>query len=294
MNDIDRTTTIRVGGAARCTVPALSVRLVGSFALSRGGAPIALQGGCERLVAFLALQRRPVSRATIAGALWPDASQERAGSCLRSALDRMDDARAAIAANRLELALDAEVVVDLGEGEALARRLVRADTVTAADDMTSAAISALSEDVLPDWYDDWVTIEAEAWRQLRLHALEAMTKELLTLGHFSAAIEAARAAIAVDPLRESPHAALIRVHLAEGNQSEALSAFAAYKSLLNEELGIAPTANIENLVRAIQRHRRAGDALRPTEPSVREGPRFAPQRGARARAGRPVPPPQAS
>src|SRR5204863_6867755 len=99
-------------------------------------------------------------------------------------------------------------------------------------DMTSAAIAALSSDLLPDWYEDWVVIEAEDWRQLRLHALEALAVKLTTTGRFGDAIEAARAAIKADPLRESAYATLIRVHLAEGNQSEALDTFAFYRDLL--------------------------------------------------------------
>src|SRR5664280_310736 len=44
-------------------------------------------------------------------------------------------------------------------------------------------------------------------------------------------------AIRADPFRESGHAALIRVHLAEGNQSEALRQFATYRELIVDELG---------------------------------------------------------
>ena len=265
MNNITRTRRIGTSGPGQCTEPVFSLRLLGSFALSRGGIPVRLQQGAQRLFALLALQGRPVSRATIAGTLWPDASEEQASSCLRSALSRIDEAtRAALTDNGLELAVTAEVVVlDLSEAKALAHRVLRADSITAADDMTTAAIEALSSELLPDWYDDWATIEAEDWRRLRVHALDAMTERFAAAGQFWHATAAARAAIAVDPLRESAHAALIRVHLAQGNQSEALKVFAAYESLLNEELRIPPTAHIQDLVRDIQRHRRASDAPAP-------------------------------
>src|SRR6266700_2866149 len=32
----------------------------------------------------------------------------------------------------------------------------------------------LSADLLPDWYDDWLLLEQERFRQLRMHALEAL------------------------------------------------------------------------------------------------------------------------
>jgi DNA-binding SARP family transcriptional activator len=42
------------------------------------------------------------------------------------------------------------------------------------------------------------------------------------------------------------------VHLAEGNQSEALRAFARYREQLLDELGLEPTAALQSLVREIR------------------------------------------
>ena len=55
-------------------------------------------------------------------------------------------------------------------------------------------------------------------------------------------------AIKAEPLRESAHAALIRVHLAESNQSEALRQFERYQGLLRAALGIEPTSRLRELV----------------------------------------------
>ena len=51
-----------------------------------------------------------------------------------------------------------------------------------------------------------------------------------------------------EPLRESPRAALIRVHIAEWNPSEALGEFARYRELLMIELGVEPTGRLRALV----------------------------------------------
>jgi SARP family transcriptional regulator, regulator of embCAB operon len=88
-----------------------------------------------------------------------------------------------------------------------------------------AAVPVLSADLLPDWYDDWVLLEAEDWRQLRLHALEALAGRLIALGCWGEAANAAGAAVRAEPLRESARAALIQAHLAVGNQSEAVREF---------------------------------------------------------------------
>jgi DNA-binding SARP family transcriptional activator len=116
------------------------------------------------------------------------------------------------------------------------------------DGIARATISQLSFDLLPGWRDEWVMPEAEAWRQLRLHALEALTDRLSAQHRFSDATTAAMAAIKAEPLRESAHAALIRVHLAENNQSEALRQFGRYEDMLRTALGIEPTSRLRELV----------------------------------------------
>src|SRR5437867_4028183 len=68
----------------------------------------------------------------------------------------------------------------------------------------------LHEDLLPDWYDDWVALERERLRQLRVHALEQLCDRLLVAERFGEATEAALAASRTEPLRESPQRLLIR------------------------------------------------------------------------------------
>ena len=246
--------TVRVPRSPDGATRELELSLMGAFQLSEGAVPVVLPGGSQRLLAFLALHERPVARAAAAGALWPDVSETQAHANLRSAIWRLDKiTREAMRVDVLELELADSVAVDLQESKALAQRLLIVDTAPSDADMSSAAIAALSSDLLPDWYEDWAVIQAEDWRQLRLHALEALATQLTAVGRFGDAIAAARAAIQADPLRESAHATLIRAHLAEGNQSEALEAFARYRALLQKELGLEPTPRLLALVSNLRR-----------------------------------------
>ena len=231
----------------------LRVSLLGGFRVLRGSVQLSeLPLGSQRLLAFLALRDRAVTRGAVADALWPEASEEHGQSSLRSALSRLRKvAREGVLVTPLELCIGAGVSSDLRDTRALAHRLLVRGVTPQEADLVAASIADLSLDLLPGWYDDWVVVEAEDWRQLRLHALEVMTEQLLAAGRPSDAIAAARAAIRVDPLRESAHAGLIRVHLAEGNQSEALAAYDDYSAVLRGELGIAPTERLTELVRAI-------------------------------------------
>jgi DNA-binding SARP family transcriptional activator len=144
--------------------------------------------------------------------------------------------------------LSADVTVDFWESRTLAHWLLNPSRASSSADPGSEAIPALSAELLPDWYDDWVLVEAEDWRQLRLHALEALAESLTAEQQYGDAAEAALTAVRAEPLRESPRAALIRLHIAEGNLSEALREFARYEELLKLELGVEPTERLRALV----------------------------------------------
>jgi SARP family transcriptional regulator, regulator of embCAB operon len=225
------------------------VLLVGGFQLVEGDAHVALAEGSQRLLALLALRGQPVKRLLLAGTLWPDATENRAYASLRSALSRLYGVvRDAVEVNPSDLRLASSVRVDLRESQALAHRLLDVVDQPLEADLSGAAITALSGELLPDWYDDWVLLEAEDWRQLRLHALEVLAGLLTAAGRYGDAAAAALAAVRADPLRESAHAALIKVHLAEHNQSEALREFKRYYDLLRAELDLEPTAQLQRLV----------------------------------------------
>lgn len=231
----------------------IQLSVLGSFDLQRNGGEAllpALTGEAQRLLALLALRDRRVSRTSIAGTLWPDASEKHAHASLRSALSRLSAlGQDAVAITDADLELSPVVSVDLHDARRLAHGLLGPSSAeTLAVDVGTEAIQVLSLDCLPDWYDDWVLIEAEEWRQLRLHALAAFAIVLSEAQRFGDAIGAALAAIRADPLRESAWATLIRVHLAEGNQSEAFRAFEQYRQLVGRELNVEPTPSLRALL----------------------------------------------
>jgi DNA-binding SARP family transcriptional activator len=228
--------------------PHLRLSLLEGFKLEDDGPSIILPEGSQRLLAFLALKGRSVRRHVVAGTLWPVATQDHASSSLRSALARLQTgARAAVKATAHEIGLSHEVTVDLWDSRELAHRLLAPEGSISATP-GAEAIPALSEELLPDWHDEWVLVEAEDWRQLRLHSLEALAERLTARRQYGDGAAAALAAVRAEPLRESPRAALIGVHIAEGNPSEAVREFARYGELLRLELGMEPTERLRALV----------------------------------------------
>lgn len=222
--------------------------LLGRFELAAGVEPVALAPASQRLLAYVALAGRAVRRDLAAGALWPAVLEHHAHGSLRAALARLA-ARApgVLRADGPDVSLVAGVGVDLQDAQVIARGLL-ADAGAVGPDGAAAAIGGLSVELLPGWYEDWALIEAENWRQLRLHALEAVAGLLAGAGRFGEAVAAAQAAVDADPLRESPHGALIAVHLREGNQSEALREFERYRLRLDAVLGLEPTPRLRALL----------------------------------------------
>jgi DNA-binding SARP family transcriptional activator len=225
----------------------ISLQLLQGFAVSVGPRPVSLISSAQRLLAFLALQERQVARAQVAAALWPQATAARANASLRSALWRAQrPCGSVIETSGTTLALAHDVVVDVRTATAQARRLLDGGPIDPHSELLSLR-PYLSADVLPDWYDDWVIIEREQYHQLRLHALESLCERLTTVGRVGEAVDAGLAAIRAEPLRESAHRVLIEAHLAAGNRWEALRQFHRCRALLDQELGLEPSATLIRL-----------------------------------------------
>jgi DNA-binding SARP family transcriptional activator len=230
--------------------PVYEVSLLGGFVFSVDGDALSgLSADSERLVAFLALHDRAQTRHQMASTLWPESSDEQAGASLRSAVSRLQGpARQALKVTTRELGMAEGVVVDVHRSQSLAHRLLDREPPPSKEDIGRDAVAALSDDLLPGWYDDWVVLAAENWRQLRVQALEAVASRLTAIGRLAEAAGAALAAVRAEPLREAARAALIRVHLAERNPAGAIGEFERYRELLQAELGLEPTARLRRLL----------------------------------------------
>jgi DNA-binding SARP family transcriptional activator len=258
--------------------------LLGEFTLRVKEGPIVVRRAQQRLLAFLAVSRRPVSRGALSQRLWEAVDDRRGSSALRSNLWRLPRPTGVplVTTNGTHVALSDAVVVDLWTREHIAKLLRRprpgadvqgpqgghggqgAHGEGAAPPATPVVEDAgdpgvfgeelaeshamWTEDLLPEWSEDWLMVEQESYRQLRLHALENLSEQLRGIGQYAPALTAALAAVHADPLRESAHRQVIAVHLEEGNSAEALRQFHAYRRRLAHELGLPPSPAIRGLV----------------------------------------------
>lgn len=222
------------------------VGLLGGFTVISNGRRAALPSAVQRVLALLALQGRTLSRAHAAGLLWPDKPDSRALANLRSALWRAEDELdGLLVCDDRTLALADRVVIDVDEFER--RCLGAVDPAAAIDDLAAFAHTAMT-DLLPGWYDDWITFERERLRQVHLYGLEAMTAALRRSGRSAEAVIVGLAAVARDPLRESAHRLVIEAHLDLGNVAEARRQYGLCRGYLREHLGVEPSPSLGELL----------------------------------------------
>lgn len=166
---------------------------------------------------------------------------------MRSALWRLNgDRLRLLAADRHTLVLHKDVLVDVHLVTEWPSCLV-AGTATAVD-MVVPPLVVDAFELLPGWLDDWVLLERECLRQRVLHALEALSRSHSRARCHAQAVDAAMAAVAVEPLRESAQRTLMEAHLAEGNCVEARRCYEAYRELAYRELGVEPSSDLRAVV----------------------------------------------
>ncbi len=235
---------------ATCDDSPLRLTLIGDFSMAHDGARIAMPPIAQRVVAFLSLRSHPVRRSYVSGTLWPDAPEQRAAACLRSALCRVPTGGGLplVGASHSHVWLSTAVTVDLRTAMALATdvidgRYVGSDLVDLA-----RAVCADFEDLLIGWYDDWVIFERERFRQLRLHALDRLGEDLLEQGRYFDALHVGLVAASAEPLHESAQRLIVRTHLAEGNVAAAVRAYTTYARQLERELRVSPSQAMAELI----------------------------------------------
>lgn len=227
----------------------LDLALLKGFDLTHRGRRVSLPLSAQRLMAFLALNERPLLRVYVAGTLWTDSSEEHSSGSLRSALWRLQrPGHKLVELQGDHLCLTEHVHVDVRLVEVVARRLISSSQAVSADDLH---LLASGGELLPGWYDDWILVERERLRQLRLHALETMCVQFTQQERWSEAILAGLAAVEGEPLRESAHRTLIQAYLAEGNCAEAVRQYRFCETVLHRELGIQPSSSVTRLVEAL-------------------------------------------
>lgn len=226
----------------RQSSPETQLQLLGCFRMttSEGSARLPMQA--QRVLAYLAVSGSEIDRQDLSGRLWPYTGQSRAQGNLRTALWRIrQEAPDVLLGEGSAVALGGSVSVDY-------RSLLDPVNDLSQERPIDELLSQLRHDLLPGWDEEWLTIERERTRQLRMRRLESLSRECVMAGEIGKALSAAYAAIEVEPLRESAHLALVEAHLADGNRAEAVGQIRRMAAMFEDELGVGPSTAFQQHV----------------------------------------------
>jgi DNA-binding SARP family transcriptional activator len=256
-----------------CGAP-LRIQLCGRLAIERGPAVVgedalpARQG--RRLWAFLVLHRRqPAGRGDVAAAIWGEAMPDAWDDALSVLVSRLRRSLHPIVGHcpepaikggegRYQLALPPGSAVDLERAMAAlhqAEGLMRQAAWGAVVAEAQVAIEIAARGFLNGEGGEWVEGQRRLLAEARVHALECTVVAELARGHAALAEREAEQLVALAPLREAGHRLLMQALAAGGNPGQAVLAYDRCRRLLREQVGVAPSVEMEQLYRQLTRRR---------------------------------------
>jgi DNA-binding SARP family transcriptional activator len=201
------------------------------------------------LLAFLALPPgRAHPRDKLVALLWDDLPRAQGRTRLRQAilairrsLGRAADAALAIEGDTIALR-DEAVAVDAVDFQRLARAtdgaaLERAAALYSGDLLAGLPVREAS-------FEEWLGVERRRLAELAIQTLTRLLAVRRGAGKLEAAVEVAQRLLALDPLQEPAHRALIELYQRLGRRSDALRQYQTCLDVLARELGAEPGPDI--------------------------------------------------
>ena len=233
------------------------------------------------LLAYLAVSGEVQRRDTLATLLWPDLSQSQARASLTRHLSegRKIIGQDSLITDRETVELASAVWVDVDRFRQLIER--SSSSPDSLDSLTEA-VSLYRDDFLtgftlpecPD-YDEWQFFQTEGLRQQLALTLEHLINLHIDQANFEVAIPYARRWLVLDPLHEPAHQQLMQLYAWRGQWAAAMRQYETCLRLLEEELGVPPTAETEQLYQAVKAKQLTTPVLQ-AEPRKMAGNKLAP------------------
>jgi predicted ATPase/DNA-binding SARP family transcriptional activator/class 3 adenylate cyclase len=245
---------------ARCRI-----QLLGGLRVQQGGREITRfrtqkTGAMLGYLAFYHDRAHP--RDVLIEHFWPEDDLDLARLKLRLALNSLRrqleppgiPAGTILAATRSSVQLNPlATTTDVAAFEAALDEVTRAGKEVERAQRLTQAIERYRGELLPGYYEDWITQERERLAGAYFGAMGQLLASLEQSREFPRALDYARRMVAADPLREESYCTLIRLLIAAGQPDGALRQYAKLEQLLDQEMGTKPSAEIRDLVRPLER-----------------------------------------
>jgi predicted ATPase/DNA-binding SARP family transcriptional activator len=226
----------------------LVVKLLGQFSVLLNDQPIEIPSRpAQTLFAFLALQPGTAfRREKLAGLIWPDASESNARSNLRHALWRIrkaigeEEGQRYFPADDLTLAFNPEPTCWIDT-------MVVGSKPGPASPTLEEQVAAYQGELLPGFYDDWITVERERLQAAFESKIEALIDRLSREKHWSDVIEWAEHWIRFGTAPEPAYHALMIAHARSSHKAKTKETYQRCVEALQREYGVEPSEETQEL-----------------------------------------------
>jgi DNA-binding SARP family transcriptional activator len=213
-----------------------------------------------RELLFLLATSAPLTREQIGTALWPDASRQRLGNALHTALRELrralgDPGWVVYANGRYALnpARPRDCDVDMFTAALAAARQAR-PAAAALPDLQRAVAAYGGEFLAGMAAGDWAHARREELSRAFESALLAIGRLQAAAGRYQAAVTAFRRVIAHEPLNESAHRELMSCWERLGETARAVRHYEQLTGMLRDQVGVPPAAETTALYQRLAGH----------------------------------------
>ena len=250
---------------------AISLRLLGEITVrDESGETLSLPTRKTlALLSYLAVNAdRPQSRDRLMALLWSDRDDRQARQSLNHAL---------MSIRKLNKSSGAALLHSNGEQVTLRSEALTIDVVQFRALLADQPVEAVAlhygpflDDLLvpAPGFEEWLGTTRSEFHDLACDALERGINTAANNHDDSAAIEAARRLVRLDPIRESGHQHLIRLLYEHGDRASALRQYHDCMKVLRKELAVEPSLTTKALYETVLRD----EPVQPTMPACAQKP----------------------
>ena len=234
----------------------IEIGLLGELRLrssDRGVIKIANQKGMLLIALLAHVPGKRHRREAIQALLWPASDQRHAQGNLRfilHQLKRIFGKEGALLSDHHSIWMNPDLIaVDVGRFEMLVRTGTF-EALTSACDLYVGDFFSNATGLTPG-YEEWLLPERERVRELARSAFWSLFSLKLWRGEVQDAKHCAQRYLEIDPFCERMHAALMRLHMTQGERALAVGRYGQLRCRLARDLQLRPGAEVEELARVV-------------------------------------------
>ncbi len=221
----------------------IEIYLLGQFEIRFNGQAVELPSrSSQALLAYLTLHPETSHRRErLAGILWPETSERSARSNLRHALWRL---RKLIGEQNFD-ADKLTIQFEPTDGTSIDVLMLQQEAFTLAEQID--CVSAYGGDLLPGFYEDWVSLERERLRAVFERKMQDLLTDLAHAGQWDEILEWGEKWTALGGAPEPAYRALMVAHKELGDQVRLAQTYARCVETLKQEFGVEPSEETQAL-----------------------------------------------